>query len=109
MKTLTRPEEQVLLTVHRLQNEAYSVTIKTMLEDLTNKNWSFGAVYDPLDRLEKKGLLSSSISEPTKERGGRGKRIYSLTEDGIKALIEIKKVTEAMWSGINELKLGQGK
>lgn len=105
MKPITRPEEQILLTVHRLQKEAYCVPIKEQLEEITDKNWSFGAVYDPLDRLEKKGLLSSHISAPTTERGGRGKRIYSLTSEGIKALIEIRKVTESMWKGITKLSL----
>lgn len=105
MKPITRPEEQVLLAVNKLQKNAYSVPIKEFLEETTGKNWSFGAVYDPLERLEKKGFLRSSVSDPVKERGGRGKRIYQLTPAGINALIEIKNVTEAMWKGVTKLSL----
>ena len=101
MKVLTRPEEQILLAAHKLADKAYSIEIKRYLEKLTNKSWSMGAIYDPLDRLEKNGLLKSYTSEPTKERGGRSKRIYQLTRSGVDALIEIKKVTESVWKGIS--------
>jgi len=104
-KQISRPEEQVLLAVHKLQKYAYSLSIKKHLEEITSKNWSLGAVYDPLDRLEKKGMLDSFVSEPTKERGGRGKRIYKLTPYGIKALVEIKKISEVMWKGVTKVSL----
>ncbi len=102
MKLLTRPEELVLLAVWRLQSNAYCVTIREQLMDVTSREWSFGAIYDPLDRLEKKGLLESFQSEPTQNRGGRSKRIYKLTKTGLEALIEIKSVEEAMWKGISK-------
>jgi DNA-binding PadR family transcriptional regulator len=70
------------------------------LSTVTKKKWSFGAIYDPLDRLERAGLLVSYLSEPTRERGGRSKRIYKLTEDGKKSLADIKQVADTMWSGI---------
>lgn len=105
MKSLTRPEEQILLAVHRLADQAYSVEIKRFLEKLTNKNWSMGAIYDPLDRLDKNGLLTSYISEPLQERGGRSKRIYQLTKRGIESLIQIKKVTDSIWDGISVVSL----
>lgn len=95
----------VLLAVWRLRENAYCVPIRRHLNEVSGKEWSFGAVYDPLDRLEKKGLLVSSLSEPTKERGGRSKRIYKLTPDGLKALIEIKKVSKTIWDDLPELTL----
>ncbi|MFC1565020.1 PadR family transcriptional regulator [candidate division KSB1 bacterium] len=102
MKLLTRPEELVLLAVWRLQDDAYCVLIREQLMGVTGRDWSFGAIYDPLDRLEKKGLLESNLSEPTQQRGGRSKRIYKLTKTGLEALIEIKNVEEAMWEGISK-------
>ncbi len=103
MKLLSRPEELVLLSVWRLNDDAYCVPIREILIDTTKKDWSFGAVYDPLDRLEKRGYLSSHLSDPVNARGGRSKRIYTLTKDGMKALIEIKEVNDTMWEGITRV------
>lgn len=100
IKFLSRPEELVLLAVWRLKENAYCVPIKKQLVKATGYDWSFGAVYDPLDRLEKKGLLQSSLSDPTARRGGKRKRIYKVTPGGIKALIEIKTMSENVWEGI---------
>jgi len=77
MKLLSRSEEMVLLAVWKLQGEAYCVPIRSELMQITRKNWSFGSIYDPLERLERKKLLESHLTEPTRERGGRSKRIRS--------------------------------
>ncbi len=77
--------------------------------EATGKFWSFGAVYMPLDRLVKRGLLQSYLDDPTPERGGRSKRIYKHTQDGLHALLEIKKVNDTMWAGIPEIKLEKAK
>ena len=68
MKLLSRSEEMVLLAVQTLREEAYCVPIRSHLIKMTGQNWSFGSIYDPLDRLEKKGLLRSSLTEPVKEQ-----------------------------------------
>lgn len=101
MKFLSRPEELVLLAVWKLKENTYCVPIKKQLVKMTKHDWSFGAVYDPLDRLEKKGLLESSLSEPIVKRGGKRKRIYKLSPNGIKALIKIKTITDEVWNGIS--------
>jgi len=98
MKLLSRSEEMVLLAVWKLQGEAYCVPIRRDLNAATGKTWSFGSIYDPLERLERKGLLDSSLTEPIKERGGRSKRIYRLTRDGRRALLEIRRIQETMWA-----------
>jgi DNA-binding PadR family transcriptional regulator len=100
MKFLTRPEELILLAVWRLKENAYCVPIRKMLVRYTGRDWSFGAVYDPLDRLERKGLLESYLSDPTAKRGGKRKRVYKLTPSGIMSLIEIKTITDEVWDGI---------
>ncbi len=105
MKLLTRAEEFVLLAVWRLQNEAYSIPIRKQISEITGRNWSLGTIYMPLERLVKKGYLGSHLSDSTPERGGRHKRIYRLTNEGKKALIRIREVEQAMWTGIPTLTL----
>jgi PadR family transcriptional regulator PadR len=101
MKFLTRQEEMVLLAVWKLQGNAYGVTIARKLTEMTGMRWLLNAVYLPLERLEKKKYLISSLSDPTSERGGRSKRLYKLTKEGIKALIEIRKVQESLWESLS--------
>jgi PadR family transcriptional regulator PadR len=103
MRLITRTEEFVLLAVWRLQKEAYSIPLRDELVALTANNWSLGAVYMPLERLVKKGMLTSSLSASTPERGGRQKRIYELTKLGKKALLHIREVEQRIWAGISSL------
>ena len=105
MKLLSRPEELVMLAVWRLQENAYCVPIRSQLKEETGKYWSFGAVYDPLDRLEKSGFLKSYTTEPIKERGGRSKRIYRVTKKGKEALMEIRSIQDMLWEAVPDLKI----
>ncbi len=100
MKILSRAEELVLLSVWRLQSEAYGVTIRKHIIKETGTEWSIGAIYVPLDRLTKWEYLEAIQGEPTSERGGRSKRYYRLTEDGKEALSQLKKVQENMWMNL---------
>jgi DNA-binding PadR family transcriptional regulator len=102
MKLLSRTEEFILLAVLFLKNEAYSVTIRKRLSDVAGKNWSYGALFISLEQLVKKGFLTSSLTEPLPERGGRSKRIYAITPAGHRALEEIKKIERKMWQEIPE-------
>ena len=106
MKLLTRTEEFILLAVWKLQSEAYSIPIQQKLEEITSKEWSLGAIYMPLERLEKRGYLRSTLSDSTPERGGRHKRIYALTKDGINALQVIYEVQTSFWQGVPQLMFG---
>lgn len=103
---LTRAEEYILLSVSRLKDKAYSVEIRNDLRQVTGRHWSFGAVYMPLDRLQKRGLLDSHLADPTSERGGRSKRIYNPTKKGLEALEEIRKIHEAAWKGMSRRTTG---
>ena len=105
MKLLSRPEELFLLAIWKLQDNAYAVTIRDQVKKITGKTWSFGATFVTLDRLVQKRYLTSFLSEPTQKRGGRSKRMYKLTREGIKALIDIKKLQESMWDDIPRLSL----
>jgi PadR family transcriptional regulator PadR len=82
-------EQLVLTAVLSLREDAYGVTIHEKVGELARpKAVSLGAVYVTLDRLEDKGLVTSWLSEPTAERGGRAKRCYRLEALGERALQE---------------------
>ncbi len=109
MRILSRSEELVLLSVWRLQKEAYGVTIRKHIIESTKTDWSIGAIYVPLDRLTKWDYLETIQGEPTAERGGRSKRYYKLTKDGLKALAHLKQVQESMWAGLPRMAYGTSK
>jgi DNA-binding PadR family transcriptional regulator len=75
----------VLLAILRLREDAYGVTIREEVEKETSRTLTLGAVYKTLGRLEGKGYLDTKVAPPTKERGGRRKKIYSLTSMGLEA------------------------
>lgn len=82
-------EQLVLAAILALRENAYGVTIQNKVANLAKpKKISLGAVYVTLDRLEDKGFVSSWLSDPTSERGGRAKRCYRLEALGEQALQE---------------------
>jgi len=97
--------EQIVLTaILSLRDEAYGVTIHEKAAKLaTPKNVSLGAVYVTLDRLEDKGLISSWLSDPTPERGGRSKRFYRLEALGERALQESTATSKRVWEAVAEI------
>ena len=100
MKLLSRSEEIVLLAVWKLQEDAYGVTIRDRVNESTGQDWSIGAIYAPLHRLEKKGLVHTIEGEPVAERGGRRKIFYRVTPAGTEAMAEIKRVNESIWRDV---------
>lgn len=105
MKLLTRSEEFVLLAIWKLQDNAYSLPIREAISHITGYEWSLGSIYTPIERLVRKGMLTSYLTESTPERGGRHKRVYTLTKTGRQALIQIREVEQAMWSGVTKVGL----
>jgi DNA-binding PadR family transcriptional regulator len=99
----------VLLVVWNLQEDASCLPIQRKLKETTGHDWSLGSIYDPLDRLEKKKLLVSRLTEPTKERGGRSKRVYRLTTLGKRSLRELRTIQEVLWSEALNLEPESGK
>ena len=79
-------ERLVLMAVLRLGDEAYGQSIRDELRERVGRRVGPGTIYPTLDRLESKGLLTSRLGEPTPERGGRAKRYFAPTEDGIEEL-----------------------
>jgi len=103
MKFLSRAEELVLLTIWKMPEEPYGVTIRKYLSEMTGRYWSIGSVYVPLDRLEAKGYLQSTLADPTPGRGGKSKRYYKLTDEGLTQLKDIQKIYDVFWSDIPDL------
>ena len=100
MKYLSRQEELVLLSVFRLKDSAYLISIQDHLNHFTGKDWSISSVYIPLSRLEKRDYLKTAIGEITEKRGGKAIKYYQVTKIGLKALAELEAINETMWSGI---------
>ena len=93
-------EEVILLSIAVLIPKAYSVAIAEELEKATGHTISTGAVHAALQRLENKGLVNSHLGEATQERGGRRKRLFTLTPAGSRILHEVRGVRESLWKRI---------
>lgn len=103
MRSITRKEELIMLSILNLRENAYLIAIQDYLSQVTDKKVSMTSVHLPLSRLEKQGFISSRFGEATAIRGGRRKKIYSLTKPGFEALYEYKKISDELWE--NHLKL----
>lgn len=100
MRLISRLEEIILLSIWRLQGNAYGITILEEVEKATGKNWLTGSIYSSLSRLLKHEFVVSTEGKPTHERGGRRKIFYELTQEGKKALLAVKQVDAIIWSNI---------
>ena len=97
-------EQLVLTAILSQRDDAYGVTIHAKVAELARpKEISLGAVYVTLDRLEDKGFVSSRLSDPTPERGGRAKRCYRLEALGERALEESAVTAKRIWDTIAEI------
>ena len=103
MRVLTKLEENVLLTILKLKDNAYIVSIKDQLEQFSEKKLSFGALYVSLNRLIKYGYLESDIGESSSVRGGRAKKYYKLTKQGVITLKSIQRLQKLMWKDFDSL------
>ena len=93
-------EELVLLAVAALSGDAYGVTIGTMIEEQANRSVTISTIHNVLYRLEKKGFVKSELGGATAERGGRNKRLFTITETGQAVLVQSKEIRSRMWNNI---------
>jgi DNA-binding PadR family transcriptional regulator len=93
-------EELVLLTVGILYKQAYGVAVMDEIEKQTGRSLNISAVHAVLKRLEDKGFVTSEMSEPTGDRGGRRKRIFLLTAAGKKSLEEANELRNQLFNQI---------
>ena len=96
-------EQLVLLALLRLGDDAYGVTIRDTLQRRAGRVASFGAIHSTLRRLEAKGLVSSSLGEPSPVRGGRAKKFVAVTRRGKAALHEARHAFGRMAAGLKGL------
>lgn len=99
-------ELMVLLALIRLGDRAYGVTISREIEQRSGREVALGSVYAALERMEEKGLVTSRLGDPTAERGGRAKRYFRLTAQGLGDVRETQRVLESLWRGLPELEGG---
>lgn len=93
-------EQSLLLAIVHLGEDAYGVTIRQEIERRTGRDVAIGALYTSLDRLERKGFVRSTMSDPTPERGGRSKRHFLIRPAGAEALRQARERMSRMWEGL---------
>ncbi|MBO0948397.1 PadR family transcriptional regulator [Fibrella forsythiae] len=93
-------EEVVLLAVAIRSGDAYGVAVVNEIEQQMGRSVSLGAVHSALNRLQEKGLVDSELGGATAERGGRRKRLYTVTAYGRRALEEVRQLRNQMWAAI---------
>ena len=96
-----------LLALLRLGEGAYGVTIARELEEQTGREVVVASVYATLERLQERGLVTSSLGESTPERGGRAKRYFRITKAGVREVRDARRSLMNLWKGLPELKGGQ--
>jgi len=105
MKDLALTEEMFLLTVLKLKDNAYGVTIRQHVSETTNRIFPHGTLYSALDKLVRRGFLTKTVSDPIPERGGRSRNYYHITQEGINALKNALELKKMLWDGETELAL----
>jgi DNA-binding PadR family transcriptional regulator len=94
-------EQMVMLAILQLGGDVYGVPIVEEIERRTGRGVSRSAVYVTLRRLEQKGLVSSRMSEPLPERGGKPRRCVDVERRGLRALHESRRAMDQMWRGLD--------
>ena len=103
LNLLSRKEELILLAIWKLGDDAYGMTIRDKVTEITAVKWLFGSIYTPLSQLYDKGLITKTEGESSAERGGRPRIFFKLTDAGIEALSKVKEVNASLWADIPPL------
>jgi len=96
-------ELMVMLALLRLGDEAYGVPISREIEQQSGREVALGSVYATLERLEGRGMVSSYLGKPTAERGGKAKRYFRVTQNGLRKARETRQALMKLWRGLPEL------
>ena len=94
-------EQMVLLAILHVEGEAYGVPVVEEIERRTGRSVSRAAVYVTLRRLEKRKLVTSWMSEPTGERGGKARRLVAVEAEGLELLREARLAMDRMWDDLD--------
>jgi len=101
---LTDFELMLMLAVLRVGDDAYGVPIARELEETGGRAVTLAAAYLALERLRRRGLVACRLGETTPQRGGRAKKLFSVTPAGVRAIRRTRRAFVALWKGIPELK-----
>lgn len=101
--TIGELEELVLLSVGSLYEEAYAVTILEVIKEYTQRVLDITAIHSVLRRLEDKGFITSTMGGATKERGGRRKKFFTLSQSGRRVLDETMEARTALYNKLPKL------
>lgn len=93
-------EQMVILAILRLGDDAYGMTVRRELEQTAGRKVTFGTVYGTLERLEAKGLVTSSRADPEPVRGGRARRFFRVEPGGELALARARDMMGRLWDGV---------
>ncbi len=96
-------EYAVMLAVLHLDEDAYAVPMRELIEQRTGRPVARGALYTGLDRLESKGCLKSWMGDPSEERGGKARRYYSVTPAGMKAIRATHESLSKLTKGLESI------
>ena len=100
-------QEIVLLAVLVLEKQAYGVQIQKEISERTGRSISRGALHSALSRLESKGFLDAQFGEANKERGGKPKKFYEVTQKGQEALREAEAIRQGFHKSLLNFKFSQ--
>jgi DNA-binding PadR family transcriptional regulator len=100
VQRLTDLEQLLLLSIARAGDDAHASVIRQILEERGERPVSLGSIYVTMTRLEERGMVVSSMGEPTARRGGKAKRLYAVTPEGMRALRHCRQVLDRMWAGL---------
>jgi len=95
-------EEFTLLAIRALGDHTYAVPIQQYVEGITARAISIGSIYAALARLEAKGFVRSSMTEALPQRGGKSKRVYTVTANGLRTARDLHRVRDRIWKTIAE-------
>ena len=108
-KFLGEFEQMTMLALIQLGSDAYGAKIRQLLHSEVNRNVAIGAIYSTLERLEKKGMVTSQLGEATAERGGRAKRFFNVTSQGQVALKRARTAMNRLWQDVAFITLAEVK
>ena len=99
---LTDLEQLLLLSALRHPGDAIGAVLQDDVESQAGRRVSLGTIHLTMTRLEERGFVESWIGEPTGGRGGKGRRHYRVTPEGVAVLQETRRIVEEMWAGVPE-------
>ena len=100
-EAISSMEELVLLSIVALESDAYAYAIKEEIRIQTGRSPALGTIHTILYRMENKGFVKSDLGGSSAKRGGRSKRLFTLTNRGLEIIREIQSSREALWNKIS--------